>query len=187
MIRRARIQSRANHLKWLRRYIAVTLMLTSAAVSAYGPFGWNGPSNFGNGMQPFGAPWGGSPWGGSPYSMANPLNPYPSPWTSGNPWSYGQYPGWSQMNGMPYNAYSGYPTTFYRGPYGKIIGGVSPNGDFWFNMTFGGNSNDLYDFLSTLQASGYLRMNYSLQDRNILNQAPDLGLSPLSTTTILGL
>lgn len=182
MIRRAPVQQRANHLKWLRRYTAVVLMFSPAVIYAFGPYGWGGPfNNMGNGLQPYAIPW------GSPYPMTNPFNSYRSPWSAANPLGYGQYPGWSQMGGWPYNGYSGYPTQFYRGPYGRVIGGVSPNGDFWFNMTFGGNSGDLYDFLTRLQASGYLRMNLNQQNQGILNQVPDVGLSPLPSTNLLGL
>jgi len=71
---------------------------------------------------------------------------YPNPWSGSYPTPYrsiGAPAGW----GYPENSYwGGYPRGYsqwrpvnYHGPWGSMNGGVSPNGEFYMNITVSGS------------------------------------------------
>ncbi len=100
-----------------------------------------------------------APWG-VPYNPGAGFGP-----AFNNP--YPRAPGY--FRGIPYAGNPWQRQFAYQRPWGKVNGGMTPDGTFWINIHFGGNYRDLQYLMSIMQMSGALQMNMDGQSHSPLD------------------
>lgn len=96
------------------------------------------------------APWGAPYYPGAAYGPA--FN-YPYPQTPG------------YFSGLPYAGAPWQRQFAYQRPWGRVNGGMTPDGTFWINIHFGGNYRDLQYLMSIMRMSGAMQMDMGGQSQ----------------------